>query len=54
MTDPAVARLEAERLNLPPRERNTADPAWLWRELLDLIAAECRRKGYLPSLKGRP
>lgn len=40
-----VARLEAERLRPMPPDP-VPDPL---RELIALIAAECRRKGYLPG-----
>ena len=46
--DPAadVARLEAERLRPMPKDPDRLDD--LFARLLALIAAECRRAGYLP------
>ena len=42
-----VQRLESERLRPSPHD---LDPVGeLFRQLLDLIAGECRRAGYLPS-----
>jgi len=41
-----VARLEAERLRPTPGNPDPIDS--LFRQLLTLIAAECRRAGYLP------
>jgi len=41
-----VQRLESERLR-PARDLDPADEAW--RKLLDLIAGECVRAGYLPA-----
>jgi hypothetical protein len=43
--DPDVARLEAERLKPSPRDPDRIDD--LFRKILDLIAAECRRAGWL-------
>jgi hypothetical protein len=40
-----VQRLEAERLRPSPPDPGIDD---LWRRLLDLITAECRRAGLLP------
>ena len=52
MTDRDVRRLEAERLRpVPP---NPAPGADLWRQLLDLISGECRRKGWLPRPDNTP
>jgi hypothetical protein len=45
-----VARLEAERLRPSPRDLDRTDE--LFRQILDLIAAECRRKGWLPAATG--
>jgi hypothetical protein len=46
MTATDVERLEAERLRPMPAE---PDPLGeLFRQVLDLIAAECRRAGILP------
>ena len=39
-------RLEAERLHPVPPDPVRLDE--LFRRVLDLISAECRRKGYLP------
>jgi len=41
-----VQRLESERLRPSPHDLSTLDE--LFRRLLDLISAECRRAGYLP------
>ena len=52
-----VQRLESERLRPMPHERASprSDPLdELFRELLDLIAGECRRAGYLPSARSYP
>jgi hypothetical protein len=46
MTDADVQRLEAERLRPPPPDLDPLDD--LFRRVLDLIAAECRRAGMLP------
>lgn len=42
-----VARLEAERLRPMPKDPDRLGE--LFRELIGLIAAECRRAGYLPE-----
>jgi hypothetical protein len=47
MTSPDVARLEAERLHPVPPDPVRLDE--LFRRVLDLISAECRRAGYLPG-----
>ena len=47
--NPYVQRLEAERLNRIPPGPGTSEPIdVLFTQLLDLIAAECRRGGMLP------
>jgi hypothetical protein len=46
MTDLDVQRLEAERLHPMPPDPDPLDE--LFRRVLDLIAAECRRAGMLP------
>ncbi len=43
---PDVQRLEAERLRPMPHDPDRLGE--LFRKLLDLIAAECRRAGLLP------
>lgn len=45
MNEPDVQRLEAERLRPSPHDTNRIDD--LFRKLLDLIVAECRRAGML-------
>jgi len=52
--DPAadVARLEAERLRPMPKDPDRLDD--LFARLLALIAAECRRAGYLPPERKTP
>ena len=49
MTAADVQRLESERLS-PVPDLDPVDE--LYRQLIGLIAAECRRAGYLP--KGTP
>lgn len=49
--DQLVARLEAERLRPGPPEHPTT--AELLCQLLDLITAECRRKGWPLPPKGQ-
>jgi len=46
MTTSDVQRLETERLRPMPPDPGRLDE--LFRQLLDLIAAECRRAGMLP------
>ena len=41
-----VQRLEAERLRPPPPDPDPIDE--LFRQVLDLIAGECKRAGMLP------
>jgi hypothetical protein len=52
--DAVVQRLEAERLRPVPPDGAPRLPLTdeLFTRVLDLISAECRRKGYLP--KGTP